>query len=66
MTQQRLDNSNIGTTLEQVGREAVAQRVQRHALLGQGKSSAPYEFGVKASLTLLQAFATPSALKSAS
>jgi len=32
VTQQRLDNSNIGTTLEQVGREAVAQRVQRHGL----------------------------------
>ena len=32
VTQQRLDNSNIGTTLEKVGREAVAQRVQRHGL----------------------------------
>src|SRR6476619_90657 len=33
VTQQRLDNSNIGAALEQVGREAVAQRVQRHGLL---------------------------------
>ena len=37
VTQQRLDNSNIGTTLEQVGREAVAQRVQRHGLLDPGR-----------------------------
>ena len=33
MLEQRLDNSNVGTTLEQVGREAVAQRVQRYGLL---------------------------------
>src|SRR4029077_12242317 len=37
VTQQRLDNSNIGTTLEQVGGEAVAQRVQRHGLLDPGR-----------------------------
>ena len=35
--QQRLDNSNIGAALEQVGREAVAQRVQRHGLLDPGR-----------------------------
>jgi hypothetical protein len=32
VTQERLDNSNIGAALEQVGGEAVAQRVQRHGL----------------------------------
>src|SRR4029077_5300007 len=37
VTQQRLDNSNIGAALEQVGREAVAQRVQRHGLLDTGR-----------------------------
>src|SRR6516225_675942 len=37
VTQQRLDNSNIGTTLEQVGREAVAQRVQCHGLRDPGR-----------------------------
>jgi hypothetical protein len=37
MTQQRLDNSNVGTTLEQVGREAVAQRVQRHGFFDPGR-----------------------------
>ena len=37
MTQKRLDFSNIGTAFEQVGREAVAQRVQGHALLDPGR-----------------------------
>src|ERR1700674_5904657 len=37
VTQKRLDFTNIGTVLEQVGREAVAQRVQRHALLDPGR-----------------------------
>ena len=32
MAQKRLDDSNIGTALQQVGRKTVAQRVQRHAL----------------------------------
>src|SRR5712692_5111863 len=32
MAQQRLDGSDIGLALEQVGGEAVAQRMQRHAL----------------------------------
>src|ERR1019366_4277549 len=36
VTQQRLDESDIGTALEQVGREAVAQCVQRHGLLDPG------------------------------
>jgi hypothetical protein len=37
VTQQRLDESDIGAVLEQVGREAVAQRVQRHALPDSGR-----------------------------
>src|ERR1700674_4048567 len=37
VTQQRLDDSNIGTALEQVGREAVAQRMERHALADSGR-----------------------------
>src|SRR5580693_2166821 len=37
MTQQRLDNSDIGTALEQVGREAVAQCMLRHGLLDPGR-----------------------------
>src|SRR5712691_3885301 len=37
VTQKRLDDSNIGAALEQMGREAVAQRVQRHALLDPGR-----------------------------
>src|ERR1700675_837854 len=37
VTQKRLDFTNIGTVLEQVGREAVAQRMQRHALLDPGR-----------------------------
>src|SRR6185312_12740189 len=36
MTEQRLDDSDIGAALEQVGREAVAQWVQRHPLLDPG------------------------------
>src|SRR6266581_1045162 len=36
MTQQRLDDSNIGVALKQVGRKAMAQRMQRHALLDPG------------------------------
>ena len=36
VTQERLDDSDIGAALQQVGREAVAQRVQRHALLDPG------------------------------
>jgi hypothetical protein len=39
VTQQRLDNSNIGAALEQVGREAVAQRVQRHGLFDPGRAT---------------------------
>src|SRR6266851_3282879 len=39
MTQKRLDDSNIGTALKQMGRKAVAQRVQRHALLDSGSLS---------------------------
>jgi len=34
---QRLDNSDISAALEQVGGEAVAQRVQRHGLLDPGR-----------------------------
>ncbi len=37
MTQQRLDNSNTGAALEQVGGEAVAQCVQRHGLFDPGR-----------------------------
>src|ERR1039458_4438391 len=37
VTQQRLDDADIGAALEQVGREAVAQRMQRHALLDPGR-----------------------------
>ena len=33
VAQKRLDDSDIGAALEQMGGEAVAQRVQRHALL---------------------------------
>ena len=36
VTQERLDDFDIGAALQQVGREAVAQRVQRHALLDPG------------------------------
>ena len=36
VAQQRLDNSDIGAALQQVGREAVAQCMQRHALLDPG------------------------------
>src|SRR5215471_551262 len=39
MAQQRLDDSDIGAALQQVGREAVPQRVQRHALLDAGRLS---------------------------
>ena len=35
--QQRLDDADIDAALEQMGREAVAQRVQRHALLDPGR-----------------------------
>jgi hypothetical protein len=35
--QQRLDDADIGAALEQMGREAVAQRMQRHALLDPGR-----------------------------
>src|SRR5712692_10612074 len=37
VTQERLDDSDIGAALEQVGREAVAHRMQRHALLDLGR-----------------------------
>src|SRR6476620_9346199 len=37
VAQQRLDESDIGAILKQVGREAVAQRVQRHALPDPGR-----------------------------
>jgi hypothetical protein len=37
MTQKCLDDSNINTALEQVGREAVAQCMQRHALADCGR-----------------------------
>src|SRR5450830_574110 len=37
VTQQRLDDADIGAALEQMGREAVAERVQRHALLDPGR-----------------------------
>src|SRR6202049_1916627 len=36
-SEQRLDESDIGAILKQVGREAVAQRVQRHALPDPGR-----------------------------
>ena len=36
VTQERLDDSDIGVALKQVGRKAVAQRMQRHALLDPG------------------------------
>src|SRR5258706_1921007 len=36
VTQKRLDDSNIGTALEQVRREAVAQSMERHGLLDPG------------------------------
>jgi len=35
--QQRLDDANIGVAFEQMGREAVAERVQHHALLDPGR-----------------------------
>src|ERR1700688_829702 len=37
VTQKRLDDANIGAALKQMGREAVAQRMQRHALLDPGR-----------------------------
>src|SRR5713101_2385648 len=37
VTQERLDDADIGVALEQVGREAVAQRMQRHAFLDPGR-----------------------------
>src|SRR5258705_2701573 len=37
VTQKRLDDADIGATLEQVGGEAVAQSVQRYALLDPGR-----------------------------
>jgi len=37
VAQQRLDNSDVGAALEEVGGEAVAQRVQRHRLLDPGR-----------------------------
>jgi len=40
VTQKRLDFTNVRTVLEQVGREAVAQRMQRHALLDPGCAKA--------------------------
>ncbi len=36
VTEQNLDDSNIGVLLEQMGSEAVPQRVQRHVLLDPG------------------------------
>src|ERR1039458_466831 len=41
--QQRRDDANIGAALEQMGREAVAERVQRHALLDPGRVGRPLE-----------------------
>jgi len=35
--QQRLDEADVGSAFQQVGREAVAQRVQRHALPDPGR-----------------------------
>src|SRR5712692_7902103 len=37
VTQERLDDADIGAALEQMGREAVAQRMQRHSLLDPGR-----------------------------
>src|SRR5262249_51171650 len=37
VSQKRLDDSDIGAALKQVGREAVAQRMQRYALLDPGR-----------------------------
>jgi hypothetical protein len=37
MTEQRLDNSDVSAALEQVGGEAVAQRVQCHGFLDPGR-----------------------------
>src|SRR6266436_9094188 len=37
VNQKRLDDANIGAVLEQMGRETVAQRMQRHALLDPGR-----------------------------
>jgi hypothetical protein len=40
---QRHDDADIGAALEQMGREAVAERVQRHALLDPGRVGRPIE-----------------------
>jgi hypothetical protein len=37
VSEKRLDDANIGAALKQMGREAVAQRMQRHALLDPGR-----------------------------
>src|SRR5271169_614229 len=47
VTQKRLDFTNVGTVLEQVGREAVAQRMQRHALLDPGRIGSLMEQAVE-------------------
>ena len=41
--QQRHDDADIGAALEQMGREAVAERVQCHALLDPGHVGRPTE-----------------------
>ena len=37
MTEERLNKTNIGPAFEQMGRETVAQRMQRHRLLDAGR-----------------------------
>ena len=37
VSQQRLDDSDISAAIEKMGREAVAQRMQGHALLDPGR-----------------------------
>jgi hypothetical protein len=37
VSEQRLNDSDVGAALEEMGREAVAQRMQGHALLDPGR-----------------------------
>jgi hypothetical protein len=59
---QRHDDADIGAALEQMGREAVAERVQRHALLDPGRVGRPIEKAAQLAgghrLTMLPALLT--------
>ena len=43
MPEQHLDDAHVDILLEQVGREAVAQRVQRHVLVDLGQAGAAWQ-----------------------